>query len=155
MEVACLKGKITTDTKVKVTDYGINIKILGTEDKEIQLHSIPSIINEYNKRVYYTQIGTCMYIALEDISEGIVFLYIIEQEIKNGNLKIKNIYTHTIVHEANILERFFRYDAEFEKDNIKIITPQITTVFGKINQLKRKPNPETTKPAKNLDRYKK
>ena len=88
------------------------IKLLGT-DKEITLYKMP-----YATRNYYVQIGTCMYIG-DDSEDEIFFLYVIEQEIKNGKLNIKNIYTEAITQTGTILADFFKYDKEFQEKNLR------------------------------------
>lgn len=60
-----------------------------------------------------------IYIVFEDGENNIKYFYIIEQGIDHSKMIIKNIYTTTMVDTANALERFFRYDEEFELDNIK------------------------------------
>lgn len=63
--------------------------------------------------------GACIYIGFEDGDSDITFTYIIEQEIRNNEIYIKNIYSNTKVGQKNILESFFKYNKDFEMDNLK------------------------------------
>lgn len=71
-----------------------------------------------------------IYIIYEDTTEKITYMYAIEQEIKVNLMQIKNIYSTTIVDESNSLERFFRYDEQFEQENLE---KRLNTLISKIN----------------------
>lgn len=118
--VSCLRNTELEQSPV-VTVEGLNIviRILGAEDRVIDLTEIPRIQKVNEDCFYYAQIGTCLYIAYENKANHIIFLYVIEQEIKNNKLSIKNIYSDVMVGERNILARFFRYDREFQQENLK------------------------------------
>lgn len=113
MIVNCLKGKeilegsIFNDEKIKINDT-------------VSLHyeQLP-YIELANERIYFAQIGMFIYIVRADFINNCEFLFGIEQEIKDSKMQIKNIYSTTIVNMANILERFFRYDEDFEKEYVR------------------------------------
>ena len=113
--VSCLKYNELDKSEIIENDEGlIFIKVLGA-DKKLSLGEIPKIDNY----LYYTQIGTCMYIGVKSFTEGILFFYVIEQQVKDGKLSIKNIYSDVLVEDSNILAKFFRYDKEFQEDNLR------------------------------------
>lgn len=113
--VSCLKYDELDKSELIENDNGlIFIKVLGT-DKKIFIEEIPSTRNTY----YYTQIGTCMYIGVKDHTNSILYLYVIEQQVHDGKLSIKNIYSDTLVYNNSILARFFRYDKEFQEENLR------------------------------------
>lgn len=113
--VSCLKLEELKESKTAIFDgVRILLRILGAEDKIIYLRDMPFISN----RILYTQIGTCLYLGTTE--DNITFLYVIEQEIKNNKLRVKNIYTDTIVEDNHILAKFFRYDESFQRENLSI-----------------------------------
>ena len=91
------------------------IKILN-EDYIIELKDIPKLEFE-NKIIYYMQVGTGIYIIVKFKNIYINKIYLIEQQIINNSLSIKDIYTTTIVEKDNPLERFYKYDLDYEKEN--------------------------------------
>lgn len=113
MIVNCLEGKeilegsIFNDEKIKINDT-------------VSLHyeQLP-YIELANERIYFAQIGMFIYIIRADFINNCEFLFGIEQEIKDSKMQIKNIYSTTIVNLANIFERFFRYDEDFEKKYVR------------------------------------
>lgn len=132
MQVACVKGKEMFASKnIIVNEDSIEFVIIGTEDVRINLDNIPCL-KLIDEEIYYTQIGTCMYFALKDNKNKIVFLYIIEQELERGTLKIKDIYSTTYVSKENILERFFRFNTEFEQKNLRVRLPELIKKFDVI-----------------------
>ena len=109
------------------------IKILN-EDYIIELKDIPKLEFE-NKIIYYMQVGTGIYIIVKFKNIFINKIYLIEQQIINNSLSIKNIYTTTIVEKDNPLERFYKYDLDYEKENIEKnlieIIEKIPVIFEK------------------------
>ena len=117
--VSCLKLEELKQSEIIRVDednpnniQALFVKLLGTS-KEVKLYSLP-----YATKQYYAQIGTCMYIG-DNSDDEIFFLYVIEQEIKNNRLNIKNIYTEAIVPTGTILETFFRYDKNFQEKTLR------------------------------------
>lgn len=109
------------------------IKILN-EDYIIELKDIPKLEFE-NKIIYYMQAGTGIYIIVKFKNIYINKIYLIEQQIINNSLSIKDIYTTTIVEKDNPLERFYKYDLDYEKENIEKnlieIIEKIPVIFEK------------------------
>lgn len=109
------------------------IKILN-EDYIIELKDIPKLEFE-NKTIYYMQAGTGIYIIVKFKNIFINKIYLIEQQIINNSLSIKDIYTTTIVEKDNPLERFYKYDLDYEKENIEKnlieIIEKIPVIFEK------------------------
>ena len=109
------------------------IKILN-EDYIIELKDIPKLEFE-NKIIYYMQVGTGIYIIVKFKNIYINKIYLIEQQIINNSLSIKDIYTTTIVEKDNPLERFYKYDLDYEKENIEKnlieIIEKIPVIFEK------------------------
>lgn len=116
--ISCLKGKLNQNSNVIIDEkQNIKIRILGTEEKTLNLNEIPIIPQ---KDIQYTQIGNCIYITKEISNYNMLFIYFIEQELKNGKLAIKNIFSNTILkNDESIINYFFRYDEKFEKSNIQ------------------------------------
>lgn len=117
MIVNCLKGKeIEENPHIKIDKF--QEYIIGN-DLEINLFDIPKICVDGNNDLYFAQIGMNIYIIYKQYDEKISWFYIIEQGIDKNKMKIENLYTTTYIDKYNLLERFFKYDKEFEKDNVK------------------------------------
>lgn len=84
---------------------------------------------ENENKIYFAQVGMNMYIVYSDEANKINFAYIIEQSIANDKMIIKQIYTSTSVSELNPLGKFFKYNKEFEKENL---TERLKYVISKI-----------------------
>lgn len=123
MRVDCLKGKEYKNERIS-NDKRININ----KDISIGIHDIP-FLHKLDGHVHYTQIGMTIYLVYVNETEGITYMYMIEQGIENNALKIENIYTTTIVAEKNTLARFFRYDEEFEKETLTTRLNEIIRVL--------------------------
>lgn len=113
MIVNCLKGKEIFEGSIF---NGKEIKINDTVS--LNYEQLPYIELAEGK-IYFAQIGMFIYIISLDYINNCNFLFGIEQEIKDSKMQIKNIYSTTIVNISNILERFFKYDEEFEKEYVR------------------------------------
>jgi hypothetical protein len=123
VRVDCLKGKEFKNERISNDK-----RIIINKDISIGIHDIP-YLHKLDGHVHYTQIGMTIYIVYVNDTEGIMYMYMIEQGIENNALKIENIYTTTIVAEKNTLARFFRYDEEFEKETLTTRLNEIIRVL--------------------------
>lgn len=112
--VSCLKfNKVDQSEILEVVDNEARLNIIGAEGTKIYLHQMPFIQNH----ILYTQIGTCIYLGCYE--EDLTCLYVIEQEVKNNKVVIKNIYSETFIDKHTVLAKFFRYDRQFQEENLR------------------------------------
>lgn len=82
----------------------------------IRIFELPRLDNEY--RLYYLNFGSFIYLITRDTYQDIERFYIIEQKLEKGHIKIENVYTSVEVGNYNALHSFFKYNKEFERDNL-------------------------------------
>ena len=103
-----------------------NEKILGIKFPHSQLlergycelEKIPKISNG-NLEIYYVQQGTTLYLISNNIEQSFTSIYIIEQEIRNGKVKIKEVYSSLIIDDNNVLLKYCNFVTANEPGNIK------------------------------------
>jgi hypothetical protein len=139
MIVNCQKGKEVKNEEGKIlvqkdNNNEIFINIIGTNNK-MYLKQIPCFILENEDKIHFVNIGTGIYVILEDFTNKITYFYMIEQKLENEEIIVNNIYHATYVSTDNILERFFHYNKEFEEENLnirlKFLIENINVIFEK------------------------
>jgi hypothetical protein len=112
MIIHCKNG-VQVDTNPYI-DFEERRVLVG--NKWIRIFELPRIDNEY--RLYYLNFGSFIYLITRDSYQDIERCYIIEQKLEKGHIKVENVYTSVEVGNCNALHSFFKYNKEFERNNL-------------------------------------
>lgn len=94
---------------------------------EVKSWELPSKDVEMFKELYYANYSNLTYIAIRDNGNDMVFQYVIEQELKDNKIIVKNIYS-TIEANSEPLSIFFRYNKAYVFNDI---TETLTKILNK------------------------
>lgn len=116
MIVNCRNG-LEIESNPYVEPNSLDGALIKIGIKNVPAHRLPTIQNsEFTIR--YLPFANLIYVVLEEPTNYITRIYVLEQELVNNEVKIKNYYSTIIVDCKNTLCRFFRYDEGFERDNV-------------------------------------
>lgn len=104
----------------------INENPYMTEDGRLKVgenivdrESLPQIPYNACVHVHYLNFANLLYVTATNDRTHINKSFILEQELIEGKIKIKNIYSTIEVEESNELHKFFNFNSEYIKDVLK------------------------------------
>lgn len=115
MRVNCKNG-LEIENNPYINDITTLELKVGTNN--VLLRDLPAI-PDADFTIRYLPFANLLYVVLEEPYNNITRIYIIEQELVKNEAKLKNIYSTVEVDWKNPLEKFFRYNEEFERDNVR------------------------------------
>lgn len=120
MIVNYLNGKLQTDKDIiRTNEKNPNeVTHLNISGEFIALSFLPNFVTG-DGRIYYVAQGMELYLIREIFLYGVTQIYVIEQEIKNDKMRIKNILSSMIFLDGNPALRYCVFDKANEVENIK------------------------------------
>lgn len=116
MIIHCKNG-VEVDNNPYLLDENIDGRTIKVGDNSVGEYRLPAI-RRGERILKYLPFANLLYVIVEDTIQDINRYYILEQKLVKGKVQIENIYSTTRVGYANDLERFFKYNKEYERMNI-------------------------------------
>ena len=116
MIIHCKNG-VEVDNNPYLLDENIDGRTIKVGDNSVCEYRLPAI-RRGDRILKYLPFANLLYVIVEDTIQDINRYYILEQKLVKGKVQIENIYSTTRVGYANDLERFFKYNKEYERMNI-------------------------------------
>lgn len=106
-----------------------NIKALKINNAYVELDEIPHVAKN-EVIIHFLSLGAFMYVIYRDIRTNVMFIYVIEQEIANGRMRIKDITSITEIKSENVLADYFQYNHIAEQRNLINRLPSVLSMFA-------------------------
>lgn len=120
MIVNCKNGlQVENNPFISVEDCNDSLRIRIGE-KWIREYELPCIYLG-NTEINYLTFSNLLYVIIRNTTVGIRRYYILEQRVVKNEIKIENIFSTVVVDKTNELERFFKYNEDFELDNLTLM----------------------------------